>query len=191
MSTLSQIQGSLLGLAVADAVAAPWEGIDGPLLYELGPADAIVAHESRRRITYTDDTQMTIGVAEELVECGGIDVEALARRFATNYHPDRGYRQGARKIINAIGSGKIGDSSPPRSSPTEYLPAISRAIGQGNDVDTLAAMTGALVGARLGIDGVPRHLIDLILASTIVFKLGRRYFHAVARSAHVNCGRLL
>ncbi len=44
-------------------------------------------------------------------------------------------------------------------SPDDYLEVITRAIGQGDDVDTLAAMAGALSGARLGLAGVPQHLL--------------------------------
>ena len=47
-------------------------------------------------------------------------------------------------------------------SPDDFGLAVSRAIGQGDDVDTLAAMTGALVGARLGIDAIPSHLLDAL-----------------------------
>ena len=45
-------------------------------------------------------------------------------------------------------------------SPDSYEEAVARAIGQGNDVDTLAAMTGAISGARLGVEAIPKHLID-------------------------------
>jgi poly(ADP-ribose) glycohydrolase ARH3 len=40
-------------------------------------------------------------------------------------------------------------------SPDSYEHAIASAIGMGNDTDTLAAMTGALSGAHLGIAGIP------------------------------------
>lgn len=45
------------------------------------------------------------------------------------------------------------------NSPDDYVGAVSRAIGQGNDTDTLAAMAGALCGARLGTAGIPAELI--------------------------------
>jgi poly(ADP-ribose) glycohydrolase ARH3 len=46
------------------------------------------------------------------------------------------------------------------NAPDDYCEAVSRAIGQGNDVDTLAAMAGTLSGARLGISGIPPRLIE-------------------------------
>jgi poly(ADP-ribose) glycohydrolase ARH3 len=284
--TLQQFQGALLGLAVADALGAPWEGMDAYLIFDLGPAEKIVQHATNARLTYTDDTQMTIGVAQALVAQGRIDIDELAAVFAANYHPDRGYGQGARQIINAIGfgedwksltknifagQGSLGNGAAMRVSPIglffssdidrltgeaalsartthqhplgidsarimaiaialaagsfghrfsrsaflqgllqhaeteefqwqirhalelkpfqslstfgnsleahrsvmtsilcfadcpdDYSQAIERAIGQGNDVDTLAAMTGALVGSRLGIECIPRNLLDCL-----------------------------
>jgi poly(ADP-ribose) glycohydrolase ARH3 len=42
----------------------------------------------------------------------------------------------------------------------DYTRSIASAIALGGDVDTLAAMAGALAGARLGIGAVPSHLLD-------------------------------
>lgn len=41
-----------------------------------------------------------------------------------------------------------------------FSDVVGRAIGLGGDVDTLAAMAGALSGARLGIDAIPLHLLN-------------------------------
>jgi poly(ADP-ribose) glycohydrolase ARH3 len=284
--TQDQFTGVLLGLAVGDALGAPWEGITSDLIFEMGPADKIVAHASGREIFYTDDTQMTISVVQTLIELGEIEKHFLAQKFAENYHPDRGYGQGARRIINAIGAGEdweqlaanifggqgsLGNGAAMRvaplglffapdldrvakqaalsaapthlheigvdsarlvavaaalaaqsvgkpfdrkafltqlrsfaqteefqwqlghalelephqslrsfgcsleahrsvvtsimcfaNAPDSYSETISRAIGQGDDVDTLAAMAGALSGARLGLGGIPRHLLDCL-----------------------------
>ena len=108
--TQDQFTGVFLGLAVGDAVGAPWEGLFSDIIYKMGPADKIVEHASRDRLCYTDDTQMTICVMQTLIELGHIDKESLAQKFAENYHPDRGYGQGARQIINAIGSGEDWES---------------------------------------------------------------------------------
>ena len=45
-------------------------------------------------------------------------------------------------------------------SPHSYEEAIGRAVVLGGDTDTLAAMTGALSGTHLGIDGIPARLLD-------------------------------
>jgi ADP-ribosylglycohydrolase len=43
-------------------------------------------------------------------------------------------------------------------SPDDYMESICTAIAVGGDVDTTAAMTGAISGALLGLDGIPREL---------------------------------
>ncbi len=279
--TADQFAGCLFGLAIGDALGAPVEGLGGDLIYSMGPASELVKNPSGGTLFYTDDTQMTIGVAETLVQCGEIREHELCLAFAENYNPARGYGQGARRVIEAMATGddrrelagslfpggSFGNGAAMRvapvgllfcddlervaseaekssrpthvhplgidgarliaiavalamrdglfnrekfltellaraqteefkwqlgtareldpwdsligfgnsleahrsvvtaiacftSSPDDYLGVISRAIGQGNDTDTLAAMAGAISGARLGISGIPAHLID-------------------------------
>lgn len=57
------------------------------------------------RGTYTDDTQMMIGVAESLAACGGFDGADMARRFVENFDPRRGYGAGAMKAIGGLRRG--------------------------------------------------------------------------------------
>jgi poly(ADP-ribose) glycohydrolase ARH3 len=94
--------GCLLGLAVGDAFAAPFEGVpDWFILAEHGLPDQFMQVALNDPMRYTDDTEMMIGVAETLADHGRIDADALIRRFAANYTPDRGYGSGARKILEA------------------------------------------------------------------------------------------
>ena len=44
-------------------------------------------------------------------------------------------------------------------SPDHYLDAVSTAIAGGGDTDTTGAMTGAIVGARLGQGAIPAALL--------------------------------
>ena len=46
------------------------------------------------------------------------------------------------------------------TSPDSYEGAVGTAVTQGDDTDTLAAMAGALSGAHLGIDAVPRGWVE-------------------------------
>ena len=46
--------------------------------------------------------------------------------------------------------------------PDDYWAAITTAIGGGGDTDTTAAMTGAIVGARVGIDRLPHALVSRV-----------------------------
>jgi poly(ADP-ribose) glycohydrolase ARH3 len=48
------------------------------------------------------------------------------------------------------------------ASPDSYEGAVTRAIGLGDDTDTLAAMAGALSGAHLGVGAIPPHLLDAL-----------------------------
>jgi poly(ADP-ribose) glycohydrolase ARH3 len=99
--------GCLLGLAVGDAVGAPYEGLThADIFFQFGSPEALVKNPSGDPLFYTDDTEMMIGVAETCVECGCIDEDRLCRAFAENYHPDRGYGQGARRVIEAMAKGK-------------------------------------------------------------------------------------
>ena len=65
-------------------------------------------------------------------------------------------------------------------SPDCYTEVISRAIGQGNDVDTLAAMAGAISGARVGIKAIPPHLVESLENGA----KGRTYIAELADELH-------
>jgi ADP-ribosylglycohydrolase len=45
-------------------------------------------------------------------------------------------------------------------SPDDYWETICTAIGVGGDTDTMAAIAGAISGARLGVEALPGHLVD-------------------------------
>ncbi len=100
---LERYKGCLLGLAVADALGAPFEGLENDLIRAIaGDSDQIVAKPTVETMYYTDDTQMTIGVAETLITHGRIEPDALAKSFADNFDSNRGYGPGAKKIIQAM-----------------------------------------------------------------------------------------
>jgi poly(ADP-ribose) glycohydrolase ARH3 len=280
--SLEQFTGCLLGLAVGDAVGAPFEGLSADnIFWGHGPATELVANAGHEPLYYTDDTEMMVGVAEALAECGQVLEGPLCRAFAANYHPERGYGRGARLVIEAMAEGRdwrtvaaghfpggsygngaamrvapvgllfcrdldrvaeeakrsalpthvhplgiegaqllavavalalrpgpldrrafyrelrrrarseefrwavsaaarlrpgdtvsfLGNSLEAHrsvvtavacfaSSPRSYEDAVARAIGLGDDTDTLAAMTGALAGAHLGVAAIPARLLD-------------------------------
>jgi poly(ADP-ribose) glycohydrolase ARH3 len=62
------------------------------------------------------------------------------------------------------------------NSPNSYTETISHAIGLGDDTDTLAAMAGAISGARLGVSGIPMHLITSLENN----QKGREYIEELA-----------
>jgi len=100
--------GSVLGVAIGDSMGAPWEGhrIVGEHEIEL---IARIPHPLR----YTDDTHMTIGVAESLVECHGFDGRHMAGRFVANYldEPWRGYGPAPPRVFARIRGGEAWDKA--------------------------------------------------------------------------------
>jgi len=89
--------GSTLGLALADAVGAKYEGgLVGRLIWRA------MGSEAGGLLRWTDDTQMAIGLAESLLECGGLDADHLARRWANNMEALRGYGPGTRGLLGHI-----------------------------------------------------------------------------------------
>jgi len=104
---VDRFRGCMLGLAVGDAVGSPFEGVDGYGIFTtFGRAIDIVAHPPVEELTYTDDTEMMIGVAEALIEAGACETESLAQAFGRNYDPRRGYGMGAKKILQSIKDGQ-------------------------------------------------------------------------------------
>lgn len=92
--------GSLLGLALGDAFGAPFEG--GPLERGLW---SIIGKTADGRLRWTDDTQMSLDLAESLIARGVVDQDDLAGRFARGYRWSRGYGPGAAKVLRLIRRG--------------------------------------------------------------------------------------
>jgi poly(ADP-ribose) glycohydrolase ARH3 len=99
--------GCLLAHALGDALGAPFEGLPPEAIYyEFGATRRLFDSPPDAELLYTDDTQMTIGVAECLLAGGTIEHEELARRFHDNYQPWRGYGPGVRKLLDAMTAGR-------------------------------------------------------------------------------------
>ena len=102
----SKFLGALAGTGVGDALGAPFEG-----QYRVKPEEVEAIAEKRQVLTYTDDTHMTIGVAESLIRTGGFDGEDMTHTFIKNYElePFRGYGPGPPRIFRAIRAGAAWD----------------------------------------------------------------------------------
>ena len=94
---LSKFIGSMVGVAVGDSLSTQFEGTFGiQEVKEIGPR-------------YTDDTAMTIGVAESLIEHKGFNYWHMAERFIQNY--ERALAQiriGPPRIFRMMQSGRMG-----------------------------------------------------------------------------------
>jgi poly(ADP-ribose) glycohydrolase ARH3 len=99
--TKERFAGCLLGLALGDALGAPYEG--GPLERLLWKAIGKTRHG---RLRFTDDTQMALDLAASLLARGELAADDLARRLAAGYRWHRGYGPGARKLLLHIRRGQ-------------------------------------------------------------------------------------
>ena len=71
------------------------------------------------------------------------------------------------------------------NAPDSYVRAISHVVSMGDDTDTLAAMAGAIAGARLAIRSVPEHLLALLEDE----HKGRSYIELLAADLHGKVAR--
>lgn len=98
---VEQFQGCLLGLALGDALGAPYEG--GPLERLLW---RVIGRTRAGDVRWTDDTQMSLDLAESLVTHRGLHLEDLASRFAGNYRWSRGYGPGTSRLLRRVAHGR-------------------------------------------------------------------------------------
>lgn len=96
-----KFKGCFIGLAIGDASGAPYEG--GILERQLWK---IIGKTRQGRKRYTDDTQMSIDVAQSFLEHKQINQQYLARTFALSYRWSRGYGPAAATLLKGIKQGK-------------------------------------------------------------------------------------
>lgn len=105
-SLQDRFRGCLIGLAVGDALGGRFEAQPAAHIRQRFPTEHDLLAYVTDEIWYTDDTQMTIAVAETLIEHGQIFEDRLCDAFVANYVPSRGYGRGARRVIEAMEDGK-------------------------------------------------------------------------------------
>ncbi len=131
--SVDRFVGCLLGVAVGDALGGLFEAQSADhIRSRFADSEALINYPTDQ-LTYTDDTQMTIGVAETLVQHGALIEEHLCKAFVANYVPSRGYGRGARRILDAMEDGR------------DYN-AIAEAVFPGGSYGNGAAMRVAPVG---------------------------------------------
>ena len=106
----SSFSGCLLGGLLGDVIGAVVEGESPKYIRKAYPdLDAMLARERIPEVLgqfwvvgrYTDDTHMTIAVAEWLLDSPQLDGGDLMDRFAQGYHPGRRYGSGAAQVLQA------------------------------------------------------------------------------------------
>lgn len=96
-----QYIGCFLGLALGDALGAPYEdGIVEQLLWR------VIGRTRRGELRFTDDTQMSLDLAQSLLAKQTLDQDDLAQCFAQSYHWSRGYGPSAARLLKQVRKGK-------------------------------------------------------------------------------------
>ena len=122
--------GSALGTFAGDAFGMPFEG--WPTHAVRAKLDQYSGMQDGRfpRGTYTDDTEMMIGILETIVAKGYFDPESAARNFLKNFHPERGYgariyglmeRLKAGVPWDQVGTDSFGNGSAMRVAPIGFF----------------------------------------------------------------------
>jgi poly(ADP-ribose) glycohydrolase ARH3 len=95
-----KFRGAILGCFLGDAFGSGFEGMD---------TDQAVFHMNilSRQFTrsYTDDTDMTLALAESIVQCSKVDPEDIAKQFSLYCDLTRGYAIGTIKAVQALRAG--------------------------------------------------------------------------------------
>jgi len=99
--SLERYLGCVLGLATGDALGAPHEG---------GPAERmlwrLIGKTPSGCFRWTDDTQMSLDLAESLLSRGDLNPTDLAQRFAASYRWSRGYGPGTARVLRRLRRGE-------------------------------------------------------------------------------------
>jgi poly(ADP-ribose) glycohydrolase ARH3 len=82
-------RGAILGTAIGDALGSVYEGTP-----RLVPQEIQYLLTDPHHLRYTDDTAMTIAMAESLIARGAFDQDHMAETFANAYWADPGRRYG-------------------------------------------------------------------------------------------------
>ncbi len=140
--------GCLLGLAFGDALGAPHEGgvLERCIWRLIGRTV-----DGRRR--WTDDTQMSLDLAESLLSENGLAQDDLARRFAQSYAWSRGYGPSMAQLLRRVRRG-------------ERWTEASRAIHPEGSWGNGAAMRAPVVALFFARE--PERLVDAARASAEV-----------------------
>ena len=144
---MDKVQNMLLGIGVGDAYGACYEfAFKDRKEYQTASFEEYVKHSREDFMTvnpgsYTDDTQMSIAVAELLLSNKKFNRENLAESFVECYKRDPilGYAGGFQRFLNSVNSGK------------EFLEKI-KPISERNGA--------AMRSVPIGLARTPKQVID-------------------------------
>ena len=167
-----KFRGALVGAAVGDALGARFEG-----MASVGQADLGRLTEEPGPLRYTDDTHMTLGMAESLVERKGFDGHHMAGLFARNFkaEPWRGYGPGPPQVFHLLGQGEPWDEASRglfggrgsfgNGGAMRVAPAALFAFDDMEAVESLSRKTALITHSHeLGIEGAALQACAIALA---------------------------
>ncbi|MCG8511390.1 MAG: ADP-ribosylglycohydrolase family protein, partial [Rhodospirillales bacterium] len=123
-------------------------GVDGAKLIAIATALASQAENVFDRQAFFSkllDFAETEAFREQLERAGSMSALDPVSQFGTGVEAQR-------SVATAIACFA--------ATPDDYAETVSYAISLGGDTDTIAAMAGAIAGARLGVESIPTDLID-------------------------------
>jgi poly(ADP-ribose) glycohydrolase ARH3 len=97
--------GSMIGTFVGDALGMPLEGMTAAAIFHRHGRVSDMLDARLGPGTYTDDTQMTIALAESLVTCRGFDGGHAADCFVRRFERTRGYGRGTIEALDRVAAG--------------------------------------------------------------------------------------
>jgi ADP-ribosylglycohydrolase len=196
--------GSIVGLAVGDAMGYPAEfRRRAQILREIGPEgitgflELKDARFSRPFIvgadhppgTFTDDTQMSLAVAEALLAAGKGSLDelmaAMCRTFMAWAHSDDNNRSPGATCLT--GCENLERGAPWREAaasalwccwqaPDDFRRGVLLAVNTDGDSDSIACIVGSTLGARLGIEAIPADWIRDVERSAELLSLGEQLY---------------
>lgn len=106
---VDKFRGALVGAGVGDALGAAFEGHRGPIPDE----DVARVDRAVHPLRYTDDTAMTLALAESLLAVGGLNEDHVAKAFARSWQrePHRGYGAGTAALLARVADGEAWDAA--------------------------------------------------------------------------------
>jgi len=186
-------KGIIYGLAIGDALGYPTEFIHLPRIKEIyGPSG--IQDLPKTPALFTDDTQMSIAIAEALIKSGEKDIEtimeAVRDEFIKWYHSPENNKAPGKTCLTGVANMERGDhwsesgvasskgcGSAMRAAPIGYLyqndPEKLKEVAHASGICTHGHLTGdaACIGAaylvKLALDGVkPEEMIPALLNFT-------------------------
>jgi poly(ADP-ribose) glycohydrolase ARH3 len=95
-----KFRGAILGCFLGDAFGSGFEGMNPDRArFHIGNLSKTFTR------SYTDDTDMTLALAESLIQCGKIDPEDIAKHFALFCDLTRGYAAGTIRAVLGLRAG--------------------------------------------------------------------------------------